>query len=43
MSLKTFYDRNILIISHVDAIKDIVDNNLDIVKNGNSNKNKSLI
>ena len=32
-SLKKWF-RNILIISHVDAIKDTVDNNLDIIKSG---------
>ena len=30
--------RNILIISHVDAIKDSVDNSLEILKNGKDSK-----
>ena len=32
-SLKKWF-KNILVISHIDAIKDIVDNNIDIVKKG---------
>ena len=36
-SLKKWF-RNILIISHVDAIKDSVDNSLEILKNGKDSK-----
>jgi len=36
-SLKKWF-RNILIISHVDAIKDSVDNSLEIIKNGKDSK-----
>ena len=36
-SLKKWF-RNILIISHVDAIKDCVDNTIDILKNGKDAK-----
>jgi len=32
-SLKKWF-KNILVISHIDAIKDIVDNNIDIIKKG---------
>jgi exonuclease SbcC len=32
-SLKKWF-KNILVISHIDAIKDIVDNNIDIMKKG---------
>jgi DNA repair exonuclease SbcCD ATPase subunit len=34
--LKTFkkWFRNIIIISHIDAIKDIVDNTIEITKSG---------
>ena len=32
-SLKKSF-KNILVISHIDAIKDIVDNNIDIIKKG---------
>jgi len=32
-SLKKWF-KNIIIISHVEAIKDVVDNTLDIIKNG---------
>ena len=33
ISLKKWF-KNIIVISHVDAIKDCVDNNLDIIKKG---------
>ena len=36
-SLKKWF-RNIIVISHVDAIKDAVDNSLDIVKNEKDSK-----
>ena len=36
-SLKKWF-RNIVIISHVDAIKDVVDNSLEITKNGKNSK-----
>ena len=37
MSLKKWF-RNIFVISHVDAIKDSVDNSLEIIKNGKDSK-----
>ena len=36
-SLKKWF-RNIIVISHVDAIKDAVDNSLEITKNGKDAK-----
>jgi DNA repair exonuclease SbcCD ATPase subunit len=36
-SLKKWF-KNIIIISHVDAIKDAVDNSLEIMKNGKDAK-----
>jgi len=36
-SLKKWF-RNIIVISHVDAIKDAVDNSLEITKNGKDSK-----
>ena len=40
-SLKTWF-KNILVISHVDAIKDAVDNSLEITKNGKDSKVYSI-
>ena len=41
VSLKKWF-RNIIIISHIDAIKDIVDNSIDIMKHGVDSHVQSL-